>query len=32
LAGLPGTADITKLLEALKTIKGLESVDLKEKY
>ncbi|MDR0669408.1 MAG: MgtC/SapB family protein [Treponema sp.] len=32
LVGFPGTTDITKLLKALKTIKGLESVDLKEKY
>jgi putative Mg2+ transporter-C (MgtC) family protein len=32
LVGFPSTTDITRLLKALKTIKGLESVDLKEKY
>jgi putative Mg2+ transporter-C (MgtC) family protein len=32
LVGFPGTTDISKLLKALKTIKGLENVGLKEKY
>jgi putative Mg2+ transporter-C (MgtC) family protein len=32
LVGFPSTTDVTKLLQALKEIKGLENVDLKEKY
>jgi putative Mg2+ transporter-C (MgtC) family protein len=32
LVGFPSTTDITRLIEALKDIKGLENVDLKEKY
>jgi putative Mg2+ transporter-C (MgtC) family protein len=32
LVGFPSTTDITQLIKALKDIKGLENVDLKEKY
>jgi putative Mg2+ transporter-C (MgtC) family protein len=32
LVGFPGSTDISKLLRALKSIKGLETVGLKEKY
>ncbi|MDR3337292.1 MAG: MgtC/SapB family protein [Treponema sp.] len=32
LVGFPSTIDITKLIQELKNIKGLENVDLKEKY
>jgi putative Mg2+ transporter-C (MgtC) family protein len=32
LVGFPSTTDITKLIQELKNIKGLENVDLKEKY
>jgi putative Mg2+ transporter-C (MgtC) family protein len=32
LVGLPNTLDVTRLIHTLKDIKGLENVDLKEKY
>jgi putative Mg2+ transporter-C (MgtC) family protein len=32
LVGFPSTTDVTQLVQALKDIKGLENVDLKEKY